>query len=286
MAQKNTVIGIDLGATNVRVGKVRDGNIEKLEAERIKKEDDPKILLKQIETLIDKVIDPEVESIGIGVPSVVDVEKGIVYDAINIPSWKEVHLKTIFEKRFEKPVFVNNDANCFALGEMVFGKGAGYQSVVGLILGTGFAAGLVLNGKLYNGKNCGAGEMGMIPYRDSIYEHYCSAQFFQRTLQLDGKELFDRAKDKDPEALRIFEEFGTHVGNGIKTVLYSFDPEIIVFGGSVRHAYPFFKESMWKSMQDFGFPHNLESLHIEISEIDNIAILGAAAIALEALGTG
>lgn len=284
MSQHKSVIGIDLGATNVRAAKVTNGKIIQLESERIKRGNSPDVLVNQMKRLIGNVTDTNVEGIGVGVPSVVDVKKGIVYDVVNIPEWKEVPLKSILEDEFDISTTVNNDANCFALGEKYFGKGKGFNSVVGLILGTGFAAGLVLNGKLYAGRNCGAGEVGMLPYLDSIYEHYCCSQYFDRHHNRDGKEVFEKAEAGDQEALEIFNSFGTHVGKGIQAVMYAYDPEVIVFGGSVRNAYPYFKDSMWESLQDFGFPNNLKSLNIEISEIDNIAILGAAAIALEALG--
>ena len=65
----------------------------------------------------------EVAGIGVGVPSLVDVDRGIVYAVQNIPSWKEVHLKNALEDVFHVPVHVNNDANCFAVGECHFGKG-------------------------------------------------------------------------------------------------------------------------------------------------------------------
>ena len=94
--------------------------------------------MDQICGLIDESKPENLDGIGIGVPSVVDIEKGIVYDVQNIPSWKEVHLKSIMEERYCAATFVNNDANCFALGEKYFGKGLGHKSVIGLILGTGF----------------------------------------------------------------------------------------------------------------------------------------------------
>lgn len=279
--KEESVIGIDLGATNIRVGKVADGAITALESEKIREGRQPSTLLNQIGGLIEKVSDTSTAAIGMGVPSVVDVEKGIVYDVQNIPGWEEVPVKSIFEERFGMPVFVNNDANCFALGEKYFGKGHGYDSVIGVILGTGFAAGLVLDGRLYTGKHCGAGEVGMIPYRDSIYEFYCSAQFFEREYGIAGEKVFERAQKGDAEALAMFEAFGRHLGNGLKTVLYAYDPEVIVFGGSVRHAYSYFEEAMWQSLGDFSFARMLESVSFEISEHEHIAVLGAAAIALE-----
>ena len=76
-------------------------------------------------------------AIGIGVPSVVDREKGIVYNVVNIPHWEEVHLKEILEARFSVPVYVDNDANCFALGERIFGDGKTVDNFVGLTVGYG-----------------------------------------------------------------------------------------------------------------------------------------------------
>ena len=83
-----------------------------------------------------------VTSIGIGVPGLVDTNRGLVYDVINIPSWKEVALQKYMEERYHLSVYINNDANCFALGEYYFGKGKGFNSVVGLTVGTGIGAGL------------------------------------------------------------------------------------------------------------------------------------------------
>ena len=94
------LLGIDLGATNVRVGRVLQDNIETMEHALIDQTDDPDTLINQIVSLIETSWHPAIKSIGVGVPSVVDVEKGIVYDVQNIPSWKEVHLKDILEERF------------------------------------------------------------------------------------------------------------------------------------------------------------------------------------------
>ena len=153
------LIGIDLGATNVRVARIFEHKIEKIVSDPISNTDNAESLIEQIKSMISSVINDDIYAIGIGVPSVVDVEKGIVYDVQNIPSWKEVPLKDILEKEFNKPTFINNDANCFALGEKYFGVGKGSKSMVGLILGTGFGSGLILNNILYSGKNCG----GLLP---------------------------------------------------------------------------------------------------------------------------
>ncbi|MFA5668123.1 MAG: ROK family protein [Balneolaceae bacterium] len=279
--KKRNLIGIDLGATNVRVARVLNQEIESISSQPIIQNEDHTKLLKQIISLIEKEITPEVSAIGVGVPSVVDVEKGIVYDVQNIPSWKMVPLKDILEERFNVPVYINNDANCFALGEKYFGKAQNYNSVVGLIIGTGFGSGLIMNGKLFSGANCGAGEVGMLPYKDSIFEHYCSGQFFEIHKNTDGLTAYSKALEGDKEALEMYKEFGTHVGNGIKAVMYAFDPEIIVLGGSASKALALFEPQMREAMSDFAYTQSLEKVKISVSELDQVAILGAAALALD-----
>lgn len=279
---KNNIIGVDLGGTNARAGSVRNQQLGEVSSIPINPHGSAEEVLDHLCGLIDRTKTQDVDGVGIGVPSVVDLEKGIVYDVQNIPSWHEVPIKSILEEKYSIPVLVNNDANCFALGEKHFGKGVGYQSVIGLIVGTGFAGGIIIDGKLYPGMNCGAGEFGMIPYLESIYEHYCCGQFFTRHVGQTGAEVFQRAVEGDREAMTIFAEFGHHVGQGIKMMLYAYDPEIIILGGSVRKAFRFFKEAMWESIRSFVYSNSIKSLKIEVSELEHVAILGAAALHYDA----
>ncbi|MCH7676114.1 ROK family protein [candidate division KSB1 bacterium] len=281
MKEKN-ILGLDLGGTNARAGLVRNQQLGQVSSIKINPNGSVDEVLAQICGLIDESKPENLDGIGIGVPSVVDIEKGIVYDVQNIPSWKEVPIKSIMQERYSTPTFVNNDANCFALGEKYFGKGVGYQSIIGLILGTGFGGGVIVDGKSYAGVNCGAGEFGMIPYLDSIYEHYCSGQFFTRNFQQTGEEVFQRAVRDEEEALKVWTEYGRHLGNGIKTILHAYDPEIIILGGSVRKALRFFEQSMWESIESFTYSNSIKRLKIEVSELDHIAILGAAALYYDA----
>ena len=277
MSQKS-IVGVDLGGTNVRAGLVIDNQIVKIESCGISSGEAEACVLEEVMTTIDKIFENNVAGIGVGVPSVVDTERGIVYDVQNIPSWKEVHLKEKLEARFKVPVYINNDANCFAIGEKYFGHGVDYKNVVGLISGTGLAAGIIINGKLYDGYNCGAGEFGMIPYRDHNYEYYCSGQYFMKEHQTPGDKLFQMAHDGEKSAIDIFEAYGKHLGTAIKTILYSIDPEIIILGGSVSKAYSFFKDPLAEKLKTFAFSPVVERLTIKVSENPHIAMLGAAAL--------
>src|SRR6195952_6046552 len=177
------IIGIDLGATNIRGACVYKNNLSEIIMQRINSNGTEQEVLNDVFALTDQLMKDDITAIGIGVPSVVDVEEGIVYDVQYIPSWKEVHLKKHMEARYHIPVFVNNDANCFALGEYYFGKGNGYNSMIGLTVGTGVGAGIIINKKLYAGYNCGAGEFGTVDYLDKIYEYYCSGYFFKNVYE-------------------------------------------------------------------------------------------------------
>jgi len=280
MKRLESIIGVDLGGTNIRAGKVVADKIILLAKEPTPVAGSQSEVLEKLYAVIDSCFDDNTKSIGIGVPSVVDVEKGIVYDVVNIPSWKVVPLKDLLESRYKVPVYVNNDANCFALGEKHYGKARSCKSVVGLTIGTGMGSGLIFNGKLYEGKNCCAGEFGNIPYLNSNFERYCSGQFFSEEKSISAIDAFNRAVSGDQAAIQLFSEFGFHMGQAIKSILYAYDPEIIILGGSLTKAYDFFKPAMFEAIRNFDYRNVLTNLKIEISELENSAIYGAAALYL------
>ena len=272
------IIGIDLGATNIRGGLVNGSQLSPIKAKRINSTGSVNDVIEDVFSIIDNYFDKEIKAIGIGVPSVVDIEQGIVYDVQYIPSWKEVHLKKIMEDHYQIPVLVNNDANCFALGEYYFGKGIGSKNMIGLTIGTGLGAGVIINHHLYSGPNCGAGEFGMVDYLDHCFEYYASGQFFQNIYKEDGQEIFEKAKSGDINAQNMYAEMGMHLGNAIKMILYTYDASLIIMGGSVRFAYPYFQKKMWERINTFAYGKSLKNLRIELSELENAAIFGAAGL--------
>ncbi len=277
-----SVIGVDLGGTKILSGKVCNAEmIEKFKVQVPKNGTEDEVL-QAICNTIDNIIDNSVSGIGIGVPGIVDIDKGIVYDVQNIPSWEKVYLKDILEEKYQIPVIINNDANCFALGEKYFGEGRNYENYAALIIGTGVAAGIIIQNKIYNGSNCGAGEFGMIPYLDHHFEYYCRGQFFNNIHNANGEKVFQKASSGDPESLEMFQDYGTHLGNAINAILYSIDPEIIIMGGSVSKAYKFFKDSLWKSIGKLAYKSVVDRIKIVISSNPDIAVLGAAALYLDA----
>jgi len=279
---KEATIGVDLGGTKVSIGKVEENRIVKHTSSDISAEESEKQILNEIIQAVEEIFDPGVAGIGVGVPSVVDVEKGIVYEVQNIASWKKVPLKEILESHFHKPVYVNNDANCFAVGEKHFGKGRKFSNFVGVTIGTGLGAGIIINDRLYCGPNCGAGEFGSIPYKESILEYYSGGQFFMGEYGIKGDQVYARAKQGDKNALEIFEQFGTHVGEAMMIIMFAVDPEAIIIGGAISQAFSFFEKSMRERMKTFPYKHAVERLVIEITDKPQIAVLGAAALYYDA----
>lgn len=271
-------VAVDLGGTNVRVGLVDKDRIVKLLSQPCHAGGAEEDVLGQIFSMVSELLPgQDVRGVGVGVPSVVDVEKGIVYDVIGIPSWKEVHLKDLLEDRFGIPAHINNDCNCFALGVSRYGEAKGYREAVGVTLGTGVGSTLVIDGKIYCGHNTGAGEIGNIPYLDKDYEYYCSSRFFAGR-GTSGKEAGDAAAEGDPDALALMDEFGTNVGRLVKVIMYAYDPSIIVFGGSISNSFDQFSRSMYAELRSFPYGNSVRRLAICRSKTRDIGIIGAASL--------
>ena len=273
-------LGIDIGGTNLVLGLVHNGKIEK----RVSSPWFPReaSLEQTIDTLseqISGIITPDTEKIGIGVPSVVDVERGIVYDTVNIPSWTEIPLKDILEERFHLPVSVNNDANCYAMGVYEgYPDDAKPEVLVVVTLGTGVGMGIVDRGRLFCGANCGAGELGSLPYRGATLEAFCSKQFFTDS-GWDSISASRAARNGDPQAAVLFKELGEGLGDLLCTVMFAYDPSHIAFGGGVANNYPLFRESMEARLKrDFPYKKSLERLTVDVCIGDDIPVIGASLI--------
>jgi len=279
-----TIIGVDLGGTKVSVGAVTEGAVGRVVRRDVPSQEAADVVLEEIMDAIDEVFDPSVVGIGCGVPSVVDVAEGVVFDVENIPSWKEVPLKAALEERFGVAASVNNDANAFAVGEHVFGPGKEFKDMVGLTLGTGMGTGVIVNGRLYSGANCGAGEIGMMTHKGLTLEDYCSGQFFQRECGAAGQEVYRRARAGYAESLEAFEKYGSELSEAVMIVLYAYDPQAVIFGGSISAAFDLFETGLRRGLTRFAYPHVVERLVMAPSTLENAAVLGAAALYVDATG--
>ncbi|MCK5782150.1 MAG: ROK family protein [Flavobacteriales bacterium] len=280
--KEEAIVGVFLGGKVLYAGKVKNDRIVKSTSYTIDNLASEEEVLDQVIKAIKEVFDDEVKGIGIGVPSLVDTENGIVYEVQHIPSWEEVHLKDILTDIFNVSIYVNNDANCFVVGEKYFGKAITKKNAVGLVIGTGLGAGIIVDNKLYSGINCGAGEIGMMPYKEHNIEYYVSSKSFLDKYEIDFQSLLERAKEGNKIALRIFEQFGEDIAMAIQITLFAYAPEIIILGGPTAIAYDFFKVSMMKELEKFPYKKVVENIEIEVSMNIEMPVLGAAALLLDA----
>lgn len=269
-------IAIDMGGTNLRVARIENGKIITQLQEPCKAFGTKDEVLEQLYRMISQLNNGQINRIGVAVPSIVDSQKGIIYNVQNIPSWKEVHLKALLEEHFQIETRIDNDVNCFVNAERIYGVGRPFHNFVGITLGTGVGAGIVIDDKLYRGIDTGAGEIGCLPYLDGIYEDYTSSMLF-RKWNTNGKEEAEKAAKGDKQSLERWKKLGFHLGKLLQVILYTYNPEAIVIGGGLALSRLLFEKEMISSMREnFVYPREAERVQVRFSTLKDSNILGAA----------
>ena len=188
------------------------------------------------------------DAIGISTAGQVDVENGtICYANDNIPGYTGTKIKEIFEKEFGVPVFVDNDVNAAAYGEMAHGAAKGLSDFLCLTYGTGIGGAFVTGGKIYYGSTyCGASFGGIVVHPEDIvpgvdfsgcYEKYASATALVKSaMKVDpeltnGRKIFEASAR--PEIKAVIDGWIDEIVYGLITLIHIFNPTDIVFGGGV-----------------------------------------------------
>jgi glucokinase len=156
-------VGVDLGGTNIKLGIVSNkGEIIRKEKLETNAAGGPEVVISQIKKGIHLLLEEEneIEGIGIGSPGVVSAKKGTVENPPNLPGWEKIDLAKIIRKEFNTIVYVENDANAAAIGEMILGAGKNFKSFIMITLGTGVGGGIVIKRKIFRGEFGAAGEIG------------------------------------------------------------------------------------------------------------------------------
>ncbi len=248
-------VGIDIGGTTTKIGLVdihqkllvsesMDTNAAR-PAEEVVKEIAEKTLalLEKQGIAMDQCV-----GAGIGVPGTVDAEAGVVRYSNNI-KWDHVELAKMIGEYLPIPVRIANDADCAALGEAVAGAGRECQDVIMLTLGTGVGGGIILDGKIYEGKGIGGSELGHMVIveggepctcgRRGCLEAYASATALKRDAkratgkELTPEEIFAGAKAGDEALQKIVEAYISRLGTGIVNIVNIFRPQLVILGGGI-----------------------------------------------------
>lgn len=233
--------------------------------------------------------------VGIGLPGPMDAAARVARVCINLPGWEEVPLADWLEPRLERRVTLANDGNCAVVGEAWRGAAQGYGDVVLLTLGTGVGGGVLLNGSLFTGHNGAAAEPGLIGVdpegpacnsgnRGSL-EQFASIGALRRLSEREPRELGRAAAAGDPEALAVWDRYGSSLGVGITSLVYMFTPQLVLLGGGLGGAAPHFLPALRREVESRVQAVSREGLRIEACALGNGAgRLGAARLALQRLG--
>jgi glucokinase len=166
--QQPPVIGVDLGGTQIRAAVLQGANILARAASLTGDDPTPERVLPRIYTTLQEALDEagvtlaEIAGIGVCAPGPLDNRTGTLYAPPNLPAWKATPLRDILQEKYAKPVFVENDANAAALGEYLFGAGQGCQNMIYLTVSTGIGGGVIVGGRILEGANGSAAELGHI----------------------------------------------------------------------------------------------------------------------------
>lgn len=314
----NYFVGIDIGGTNVEIGILNaQGDIlgkESIKTESKKgAEDTFNRIWNKTKELAEKlkIKVEDIEAIGLGIPGPV-VNNSVVKIAANFSWNNDFPAKDLMEKVTGKPVKVGNDVKVIALGETLFGAGKGYKNSITIPIGTGIAAGIIIDGKILEGAGGAAGEFGHVVVNKEGYkcgcgltgclETYCSATGIvregRRRLELDknntlyeviggdlekleAKHIFDLAKKGDKFSSEIVDFFCEKLAEGVGMLLNIINPEIIIFTGGVARAGEIITDGVKKYLPKYALGMTMENLIFTFGKLEEEAgIKGAAALVM------
>lgn len=319
---KPYVVGVDLGGTNVRAAVIdrttekivaRGENISSLALEGVAQTAGQ--IVRAIETALEAASarKSQVLGVGIAVPGHVKAKEGLVMWAPNFKDqWKQVPIAHSVETLLGLPVRIGNDANLAALGEFRFGAGRSVRHLIMITLGTGVGAGIIVDGKLLDGADGGAGEVGHMiinpggrggntafgtvegeAQRDGIVERAARKVQQGRPTTLGARVDFDRfaltpaiiaeeALKGDVVALEVYEETGYYLGICVANLINLFNTQMIVVGGGIAQAGEIILDPIRRTATACAIRSMSRTCSIVPAELgDNAGVLGSAAIILQ-----
>jgi len=315
--RKSFAIGVDLGATTIKVGIIgKNGNIPDQLSVDSKANKGPKVVIQQIIFAVQELISrhkiSECAGIGIGSPGVISNVDGTVQHPPNFADWTKVDLGKEIRKAFKLPVFIENDANCAAIAEARYGAGIEFKDFLFVIWGTGVGGGIILDRKIFHGPYGGAGEIGhiSIDYNGrkcncgnfGCIESYIGQRYLsQRTKEILSASLKDgthskimdlvggnlnkidpaiisqAAEEDDPTAIEVLTEAGNLLGYALSSILNVIDLRVVVIGGGISAAPAFVYKAIISSIRERILKPHKEGVRVVRAKLGNNAGMVGAA---------
>jgi len=296
-------IGVDVGGTKILAGVVTSGGKVLRRHERQTPHDDQASVVRELEAAVAELLDDEIGAIGFGVPSPIDLTRGLVVECVNLPL-KDFELCAHMAKRFELTVGLDNDANAAAIGEWRAGAGRGVDDLVMLTLGTGLGGGVISGGRPFRGRHGLGAELGhtvivhdgrpcqgacrghghLEPYVTGLAATAAAKEAFGPAA--DAHRLVRLADEGDETARRIITEIGRYLGSGMGSFVNVFAPELVVIGGGFGvAAWEYVIPPAEEVMRREALRPMRDDVHVVRAELGTAAgLIGAAFVAFEALG--
>src|SRR2546423_120745 len=277
-------IGVDLGGTNLRIAAIEEtGNPLEIynTTTAVTRGRDCVIqdMCQAIHTLAGRFSHTHrFPGTGVGIPGIIDLESGMLHSAANLPEWKNYPVKAEIQKRLGAPVFLENDANCAALGEKWMGAGRTVDGLCMITLGTGVGGGFIFRERVWHGMIGMAGEIGHMRVsadgppcgcggRGCVEQYACAtairrmaneaiqsgrapglAQALGANQELSAKWIFQQAVAGDPAAHQIFETAGSALGTVLASLINALNLPMYVIGGGVSNAWTAFSPAMFREL--------------------------------------
>ncbi|MDQ0161351.1 ROK family glucokinase [Aeribacillus alveayuensis] len=306
------LVGVDLGGTTIKLAFINMNGvlIEKWEIPTNKKDN---TIVEDIAKAIEEkaksigILKDQLAGIGMGAPGPVNLETGVVYQAVNL-GWENYPLKEKLEQAIGLPAIIDNDANIAALGEMWKGAGQQAKDLICVTLGTGVGGGIIANGEVIHGVRGAGGEIGHITAvpeggarcncgKTGCLETIASAtgivriaiekmqkietsilnDLYEQNGKLTAKDVFDAARKQDQAALEVIEEMSFHLGLALANLANGLNPAKIVIGGGVSRGADLFIENVTFYFNKFAFPAVAKGAEIRVATLGNDAgVIGGA----------
>ncbi|WP_434598555.1 ROK family transcriptional regulator [Streptomyces sp. A5-4] len=302
------VIGVDFGHTHLRVAvgnlahQVLAEEAEPLDVDASSAEgfDRAEHLVKRL-IAASGISQDKVIGVGLGVPGPIDVESGTLGSTSILPGWKGINPSEELAGRLGVPVYVDNDANLGALGELVWGSGRGVKDLAYIKVASGVGAGLVISGQIYRGPGGTAGEIGHITLDESgpvcrcgnrgCLETFTAARYVLPLLQsshepgLTMEKVVQLAREGDPGCRRVIADVGRHIGSGVATLCNLLNPSRVVLGGDLAEAGELVLGPIRDSVSRYAIPSAARQLSVLPGALGGRAeVLGALALVLNEMG--
>lgn len=237
------LVCFDVGGTSVKYAVVKEGKI--LNKSSFVSKDDVAYLLENMVNVVEMYRESfPIDGIGLSMPGAVS-SSGIIYGYSALPTIHGPNWKNLLKQRTGLEVSIENDANCAALAEIMYGSGVNYQDAIFLVIGSGVGGAIVKNRKIHHGIHLSGGEFGymimeMNQQEPKTFSNLASTVSLVNKVKklknndnLDGLDIFQFAKNGDEICKRCIDEFYYYLSLGIYNLQYAFDPEIVLLSGAV-----------------------------------------------------